>query len=49
MQPPIGFPNEDRPVPDIYFMLPEWNERGKALRDELARESPPCRTDNRPK
>jgi len=41
-RPPMGLPGEVRPVPDVYFITPEWNDRGRLVTDELARKFPPC-------
>jgi hypothetical protein len=43
--PPMGVSGEDRPVPDVGSFIPEWNDRGKLLTDELARKFPPCSED----
>jgi len=40
--PPMGLPGEFRPVPDVYYILHEWNERGKAVTEELSRKSHSC-------
>jgi hypothetical protein len=42
MRLPRGLPGEVRPVPDVFFITPEWNNRGKMVTDELARKFPAC-------
>lgn len=39
---PIGTHGENRVVPDVLFLNPDWNERGQALTDKLALRFPPC-------
>jgi len=46
VEPPIGLPGEDRLVPDVYFLGPGWNDRGKSITDELAHKSAPCLKEN---
>jgi hypothetical protein len=41
-KPSILLNGERRIVPDIYDFMPVWNERGRALNDEMARKSPTC-------
>jgi hypothetical protein len=45
---PKGIRGEDRAVPDVYYLNPEWNSRGKAISDDLARKSPPCSIEKSP-
>lgn len=41
-RPPIGFPDEVRIVPDVFYLDPDWNRRGEALTNELNRKYPLC-------
>ena len=40
--PPLVLHGENRVVPDVFDFHPDWKARGKAIGDELARNSPPC-------
>ena len=40
--PPAGVAGEVRLVPDVFFLTPEWGDRGKAMTDDLARKFPSC-------
>ena len=44
LKPPKGIHGEARPVPDVFYLDPQWNERGKKVTDGLAAKFPSCRT-----
>jgi hypothetical protein len=45
-KPPTGIAGEVRPVPDVFFLTPEWDSRGKVVTDDLAHKFPPCAVEN---
>lgn len=47
-KPPKGVAGESRAVPDVYFIAPDWNVRGKLLTDELTGKFPTCGGGDRP-
>jgi hypothetical protein len=40
--PPFIVHGENRMVPDVFYIEPDWGERGKKISNELALKSPAC-------
>jgi len=40
--PPLILHGENRVVPDVFYLQPDWEARGKRVADELAHKSPAC-------
>lgn len=40
--PPLILQGENRVLPDVFYLDPDWGARGKRISDELARKSPAC-------
>ena len=45
--PPLIIHGEERSVPDIWSDRKDWNERGKAISEKLAKNAPTCPGDSR--
>jgi hypothetical protein len=45
-EPPLILHGEQRFIPDVFYLHPDWGARGKKVSDELARMSPTCSEPN---